>query len=90
MTELVTVDIGGTNARFAIATVQEDRSIELGEVVTLPTHAYASLRSAWELERVLVRQRVVIADAALARVDLGATQLFGEPLDGRPGLGRTR
>ena len=48
MTELVTVDIGGTNARFAIATVGDDNSIELGEVVTLATHAYASLRSAWE------------------------------------------
>ncbi len=48
MTELVTVDIGGTNARFAIATVQDDGSIELGEVVTLGTKDYASLRSAWE------------------------------------------
>ncbi len=48
MTELVAVDIGGTNARFAIATVRDDSSIDLGEVVTLPTHAYASLRSAWE------------------------------------------
>ncbi|HEY0315731.1 MAG TPA: glucokinase [Sphingomonas sp.] len=48
MTELVAVDIGGTNARFTIATVKDDGAIELGDVVTLPTHAYASLRSAWE------------------------------------------
>jgi glucokinase len=48
MTELVAVDIGGTNARFTIATVHDDGTIDLGEVVTLPTHAYASLRSAWE------------------------------------------
>jgi glucokinase len=48
MTELVSVDIGGTNARFCIATVRDDGSIELGDVVVLPTHAYASLRSAWE------------------------------------------
>lgn len=48
MTELVAVDIGGTNARFTIATARDDGSISLGEVVTLPTHAYASLRSAWE------------------------------------------
>ncbi len=48
MTELVTVDIGGTNARFAIATVQDDGTIDLGEVVTLGTRDYASLRSAWE------------------------------------------
>jgi glucokinase len=48
MTELVAVDIGGTNARFTIATVNGDGTIDLGEVVTLPTHDHASLRSAWE------------------------------------------
>jgi glucokinase len=48
MTELVAVDIGGTNARFTIATVRDSGAVDLGEVVTLPTHAYASLRSAWE------------------------------------------
>ena len=48
MTELVAVDIGGTNARFAIATVNDDGSIDLGEVVTLGTKDYASLRTAWE------------------------------------------
>lgn len=48
MIELVSVDIGGTNARFAIATIQEDGSIELGEVVKLGTKDYASLRTAWE------------------------------------------
>ncbi|USI72414.1 glucokinase [Sphingomonas morindae] len=47
-TELVAVDIGGTNARFAIAQVEPDGSIELGEVVTLGTKDYASLRTAWE------------------------------------------
>jgi len=47
MTELVAVDIGGTNARFCIATIREGDGIELGEVVTLPTRTYASLRSAW-------------------------------------------
>ena len=48
MSELVTVDIGGTNARFAIATIEDDGSISLGEVVTLGTRDYASLRTAWE------------------------------------------
>ncbi|WP_419825397.1 ROK family protein [Sphingomonas sp.] len=48
MTEIVAVDIGGTNARFTIATVNDDGTIDLGEVVTLPTHEHASLRSAWE------------------------------------------
>lgn len=48
MTELVAVDIGGTNARFTIATVNNDGSIDLGEVITLGTRDYASLRTAWE------------------------------------------
>jgi glucokinase len=47
MTELVAVDIGGTNARFTIATIGDDGAIALDEVVTLHTHEHASLRSAW-------------------------------------------
>lgn len=48
MIELVAVDIGGTNARFAITQAQDDGTIVLGEVVTLATSDYASLRTAWE------------------------------------------
>ncbi|GAA0284168.1 glucokinase [Alteraurantiacibacter aestuarii] len=46
--ELVTVDIGGTHARFAIAGVAADRSITMGEPITLKTSDYASLKTAWE------------------------------------------
>lgn len=45
---LVTVDIGGTHARFALATVQADGSIELGEPATLHTRDHASFQTAWE------------------------------------------
>ena len=48
MTELVTVDIGGTHARFAIATIGGDGSIELGEPETLHTQDHASFQTAWE------------------------------------------
>lgn len=48
MTELVAVDIGGTHARFAIATPAADGAIALGEVVTLGTRDYASLSAAWK------------------------------------------
>lgn len=48
MTELVTVDIGGTHARFALASVGEDGRIDLGEPVTLGTSDFASLKTAWE------------------------------------------
>ncbi|ABC62199.1 glucokinase [Erythrobacter litoralis] len=46
--DLVAVDIGGTHARFAIATVAEDGAITLGEPETLHTEDHASFQTAWE------------------------------------------
>ncbi len=48
MQDIVTVDIGGTNARFAIAKVDQGRVVELGEATTLRTADHASLALAWE------------------------------------------
>ncbi len=47
-TQIVTVDIGGTHARFAIATLSGDGRIELGEPETLHTEDHASFQTAWE------------------------------------------
>lgn len=47
-TSLVTVDIGGTHARFAIAEVAADGAITLGEPATLHTKDHASFQTAWE------------------------------------------
>jgi len=46
--ELVAVDIGGTHARFAVATVHKEGKIDLGEVETLHTEDHASFQTAWE------------------------------------------
>lgn len=46
--EIVTADIGGTNARFAIAEVEGGRVLSLGEPVVLKTAEHASLQTAWE------------------------------------------
>ena len=46
--ELVSVDIGGTHARFAIATIGDDGTIELGEAETIHTQDHASFQTAWE------------------------------------------
>lgn len=46
--ELVTVDIGGTHARFTIATLGDDGEIALGEPATLKTIEHASFETAWE------------------------------------------
>jgi glucokinase len=45
---LVTVDIGGTHARFALAQVVGGRVMELGDAVTLKTAEHASFQTAWE------------------------------------------
>jgi len=46
--DLVTADIGGTHARFAIATVEHGEVIALSEPVTLHAHEHASFQLAWE------------------------------------------
>jgi glucokinase len=45
--DLVAVDIGGTHARFAIASVDAGRVVSLGEPVTLRTVDYPSFVAAW-------------------------------------------
>ncbi|MEL7690565.1 glucokinase [Citromicrobium bathyomarinum] len=45
---LVAVDIGGTHARFVIATIGNDGTITLDEPVTLKTEDHASFQTAWE------------------------------------------
>jgi len=48
MTRLVAIDLGGTHARFAPATIGGAGAIALGEPVTLKTSDYASFQTAWE------------------------------------------
>jgi glucokinase len=48
MIPLVALDIGGTNARFALAEAQGGRVVSLAEPVTLHTADHASFRTAWE------------------------------------------
>jgi glucokinase len=45
---LVTVDLGGTHARFALAEVEAGRVVSLDEAVTLKTAEHASFQTAWE------------------------------------------
>ncbi len=46
--DLVSVDIGGTHARFVIATIEDDGTITLGEPETIHTEDHASFQTAWE------------------------------------------
>lgn len=47
-TAIVTVDIGGTHARFALAEIAADGAITLGDPATLHTRDHASFQTAWE------------------------------------------
>ena len=47
-TELVAVDIGGTHARFALATLEGGKVTALDEPVTLKTAEHASFQTAWQ------------------------------------------
>lgn len=49
--DIVTVDIGGTHARFALAHIADDGTITLDEPETLHTKNYASFQTAWEAFR---------------------------------------
>lgn len=46
--EIVAADIGGTHARFAIATIGDGKVQAMSEPVTLKTAEHASLQRAWE------------------------------------------
>lgn len=46
--DLVSVDIGGTHARFVIATIADGGAVALGEPETLRIENHASFQSAWE------------------------------------------
>ena len=67
MTEIVTVDIGGTHARFAIAEVEAGRVVRLHDEITLKAAEHASLQTAWEeFERQLGRKLPPAAAIAIA------------------------
>lgn len=46
--QIVTTDIGGTNARFALATIDGGRVVSLSEPVVLKTAEHASFQTAWQ------------------------------------------
>jgi glucokinase len=73
VTELVALDVGGTHARFARATVSNGW-ISLGDPVTLNTSNYASLQTAWEeFERISAGPIPRAASIAIAAPIVGET-----------------
>lgn len=86
--ELVAADIGGTHARFAIATCRDDGGIDLSHEARLKVAEHASLQSAFEafaggLGRPVPR---VAGIAVAAPVDGELLKLTNNPWVIRPGL----
>ncbi|HWJ59566.1 MAG TPA: ROK family protein [Sphingomicrobium sp.] len=84
MPEIVAIDLGGTHARFAIAS-QKNRSARpiLGEVITLSTGDYPSLADAWrdfehKAEKSLPRCAAI---AAAGPVHDGRIEMTNQPWD---------
>jgi glucokinase len=48
MRRIAAADVGGTHARFALATIDEGGVTELGEPVTVKTSEFASFQHAWQ------------------------------------------
>ena len=48
MRQIAAADVGGTHARFALATIDGGRVVELGEPVTLKTGEHGSFQLAWQ------------------------------------------
>ena len=48
MRKIATADVGGTHARFALAAIDGDRVVNLGEPVTVKTNEFSSFQHAWQ------------------------------------------
>ena len=48
MRTIATADVGGTHARFALASIEDGRVVHLGDPVTVKTAEYSSFQHAWQ------------------------------------------
>lgn len=90
--DIVAIDIGGTHARFALASVADGRVAELGEPITLNTAEHASFQRAWQefgrrMDRDLPR---ALAMAFAGPVDGEVLKLTNNPWVIRPALMREK
>jgi len=88
MTDIVAVDIGGTNARFALASVDQGRVVALRPEIVLKCAEHASLQTAWEafaasVGRPLPRAAAIAVACPVAGEVL---QMTNNPWIIRPGL----
>lgn len=86
--QIVSVDIGGTHARFALAEIEGGHVTALGEAVTMPTAEHASFQTAWEAFGAQIAQPMpkAVAIAIAAPVVGDIIKFTNNPWIIRPGL----
>jgi glucokinase len=90
--DLVTIDIGGTHARFALATVADGRVTHLGDPVTMKTAEHASFQTAWEAFDAMIDQPIprAVAIAIAGPVTGDVIKFTNNPWIIRPALIKER
>lgn len=88
MTRLVTVDIGGTHARFALAEVADGKVVSLGEPVTMKTAEHASFQTAWEAFDAMIDEPIpqAVAIAIAGPINAEVIKFTNNPWIIRPAL----
>jgi glucokinase len=88
MTRLVTVDIGGTHARFALAEVAQGRVDSLGEPITMKTAEHASFQTAWEAFDEMIEEPIprAVAIAIAGPINAEVIKFTNNPWIIRPAL----
>lgn len=88
MTRLVTVDIGGTHARFALAEVADGKVVSLGEPVTMKTAEHASFQTAWEAFDAMLDEPIpqAVAIAIAGPINAEVIKFTNNPWIIRPAL----
>ncbi len=86
--QIVTIDIGGTHARFATAEVADGLVTRLGDVITMPTAEHASFQTAWEAFGAILGRPVpdAVAIAIAAPVHGEVIKFTNNPWIIRPAL----
>jgi glucokinase len=86
--KLVSIDIGGTHARFALAEVAGGRVVSLGEPVTMKTAEHASFQTAWEAFDAMIDQPIpkAVSIAIAGPINAEVIKFTNNPWIIRPAL----
>lgn len=88
MSRLVTVDIGGTHARFALAEIADGKVVTLGEPKTMKTAEHASFQTAWEAFGDMIDEAIpqAVAIAIAGPINAEVIKFTNNPWIIRPAL----